>query len=550
MKIGIKGLILGCLGILVLAGCQSNDQNKSSGTKEENQLLRTTALAEISTMDSAFAVDGVSLTAINTVFEGLYRLDEKGRPVPGLIENDPELNDDGTVVTYKLKKDAKWMNNDPVTAKDFVYAWQRIVNPETSSPKAETVTSLIKNGEEILNGEKPVTELGVTAIDENTLEIQLVSPQPFLKEILTNSAFFPQNENFVIEKGEKYGTSSDTILSNGAFSLENWKSTGTSWDFTKNSKYLDKNDIHLDEINVDVIKETSTALNLFRNGKLDLINLLSDATIGDEDKKDLVTTPTAKITGLLLNQKRDEKPTPLANENIRIAILSGFDKKAYTTLLNNGSVPLYGLIPPNFTQNPSTGEDFRKENGNLAQFDPNEAKKAWIKGLNELGVDELEIEILGDDLPSAKRSLEFLQDQLQGNLPGLTIKTRNIPFKNRIEAFLNQDYELMLQAFLADYSDPMNYLELFTTGNENNLSSFSNVEYDQLIDSAKGAGLNDQDKRWDDMQKAEKILLDSAGFAPIYQGYSSFLIKDTVQGVVFPTVGYEIDYRYVKMIKE
>lgn len=543
----IKWFAVGLVGISLLAGCQKNESSSTSKQKEAESTLKTTALAEISSMDTALAVDGVSQVAINTVFEGLYTKDKNDQVVPGLIEKEPTFSDNSKVITFKLKKDAKWSNNDPVTAKDFVYAWQRIVNPETSSPRAETLTAVLENGEAILNGKKPVSDLGVKAVDNNTLEIRTVSPQPYLKEILSNSAFFPQNEKFVKQAGEAYGTSSKTLLSNGPFNLKDWKATGTSWSYAKNESYWNKKSIHLTKIDIDVIKETSTALNLYHDGKLDLVNLMSDATIGEEDKKDLVTTPTANITGLLLNQKRNNEKTPLENENIRLAISKGFDKKSYTTLQNNGSVPLNGLIPSDFAQDPDNDNDFRKENGEISKFDVKEAQKSWLKGLKELGVDKVELEILGDDLPSAKRSLEFLQNQLQENLPGLTIRTRNVPFKNRLEAFIKQDYDLMLQGFLADYSDPMNYLELFTAENENNRSSYQNNDYDQLIDSAKATNLDEKEKRWEDMKKAEKILLDTGGFAPIYQRYNSYLKKNNVQDVLFPMTGYDVDYRFVQM---
>ncbi|MFS7238678.1 peptide ABC transporter substrate-binding protein [Carnobacterium divergens] len=526
---------------VVLVGCGKTDEIQKEAT------LRTTALSELSTLDNSMAIDGVSQTAVNAVFEGLYHKNKKGEPVLGVAKEEPKISEDGKTVTFKLREDAQWSDQSPVVAGDFVFAWKKMVDPTIASPNAQEVINVLENGEAILLGDKRLEELGVRAIDEHTLELKLVKPIPYLSKILCTTPFMPQKESFATEKGKSYGQSSKNIISNGAFLITNWSSSGTEWNYKKNPTYWDNENVKLDKIKVDVIKETSTAVNLFDNDELDLINIMNFQEISENNKSDLVNTPTSSISGLLLNQEKNGQKTPFDNLNIRKAIALSIDKKGYTKLMDNGSKPLNGLIPPDLVTITESGKDFRKTNGNYLTLDTKEAKEYWEKGLREIGQDQLELEILADDIPSAKRSVEYLQDQLQNSLPGLTIKTRNVPFKNRLEAFMKQDYDIMLQGYLAGYDDPICYLELFETGNEYNKNGFHNETYDDLIDKSKSEDGLDAGQRMKDLMAAEKILMNDVGFVPIYQKYNAFLKKENVKGVVFPITGTEIDYRYVSI---
>lgn len=500
---------------VVLVGCGKTDEIQKEAT------LRTTALSELSTLDNSMAIDGVSQTAVNAVFEGLYHKNKKGEPVLGVAKEEPKISEDGKTVTFKLREDAQWSDQSPVVAGDFVFAWKKMVDPTIASPNAQEVINVLENGEAILLGDKRLEELGVRAIDEHTLELKLVKPIPYLSKILCTTPFMPQKESFATEKGKSYGQSSKNIISNGAFLITNWSSSGTEWNYKKNPTYWDNENVKLDKIKVDVIKETSTAVNLFDNDELDLINIMNFQEISENNKSDLVNTPTSSISGLLLNQEKNGQKTPFDNLNIRKAIALSIDKKGYTKLMDNGSKPLNGLIPPDLVTITESGKDFRKTNGNYLTLDTKEAKEYWEKGLREIGQDQLELEILADDIPSAKRSVEYLQDQLQNSLPGLTIKTRNVPFKNRLEAFMKQDYDIMLQGYLAGYDDPICYLELFETGNEYNKNGFHNETYDDLIDKSKSEDGLDAGQRMKDLMAAEKILMNDVGFVPIYQKYGS-----------------------------
>ncbi|WP_317912993.1 peptide ABC transporter substrate-binding protein [Carnobacterium maltaromaticum] len=554
-----KGKLVSLLGIaltstIVLAACgggsgsdkASDSASKdSSGKMAKKQELNLIESAEIPTMDSVMNTDTVGSIVMNNVFEGLYRQDLDNNPVLGMAAEEPKISDDKLTYTFKIRDDAKWSNGDPVTAGDFVFSWRRLVDPTTAAPYSYMMDGVIANASAVIAGEKQPDELGVKAVDDKTLEIQLERAVPYFKGLLSLAMYYPQNEKFVTEQGEKYASNSDALVYNGPFKLAAWDGTGLSWEYDKNDTYWDKDTVKLDKINVDVVKETSTALNLYDDGQIDRMVLTGEYVQTRQDDPDLKKFPTSSVFFLKFNQERNGKATPLANENIRKALSMAFDKQAYAdTVLQNGSVPANGLVPAGLAKDPKNDKDFRKENGDLSKYDAKKAQEFWKKGLKELGVDKLDLEFLSDDTENAKRSSEFMQGQLEENLDGLKITLRNVPFKVRIDNNDKQDYDIQLSGWGADFSDPINFLELFETGNGNNKSGFSNEKYDSLLKEISTSSLTDPEKRWEQMLEAEKVLFDNGAIAPIYQRYWAVLEKPTVKDIGYHLVGADYSYKW------
>ncbi|MGE6258497.1 peptide ABC transporter substrate-binding protein [Heyndrickxia sporothermodurans] len=519
---------------LVLSACGTGTDKGSSGkgSSKDDQVLSMIEPAEIPTGDPTLATDQASFIVFGNTMEGLYTLNDKDVPVPAIADGKPEVSKDGTVYTYKLRKDAKWDNGDPVTAKDFVFSWQRAVNPKTGAQYAYMFSDVIKNATAIMNGKAKPEDLGVKALDDYTLEVTLEQPVPYLDSLLAFGTFVPLNEKFVKEKGDKFGTNSDNMLSNGPFKLTKWDGTGLTWKYVKNEKYYDKDNVKLKEVNVQVAKTPNTAINLYQTGKVDRTGALSAEYAKQyQNDKDAVKMTESSSWYLKFNQLRDGKKTPLANVNIRKGLAMAFDKKAYTdTVLSNGSFPSNGLVPKGVAKDPKDGKDFREESGDLLTYDQAKAKEYWEKGLKELGVKNLTLELLSDDTENAKKTSEFFQNQLQKNLPGLTLKLTNVPFKIRLQKQDKQDYDIQMAGWGADYLDPMTYLDLFVTNGGNNKASYSNKKYDQLINDSKVKFANDLEKRWAALLEAEKILIqEDAAIAPIYQRGHLTLTKPYVK---------------------
>lgn len=537
-----------------MASCQTEKENPavsqtSASQQEEEKVLNLTETSEIPTMDSVLQRDNVSGNVMNNVFEGLYRQGEEGEIVPGMAEDEPEVSEDGMTYVFTIRDDAFWSDGSPVTAEDFVFAWRRLADPDTEAAYSYLIEDLIKNADNILAEEEDPKTLGVKAIDAKHLEVQLTHALPYFKSLLTLPVFYPQNEAFFEEKGETYGTSSDDLVYNGPFVLSEWDGVGLSWVYKKNDTYWDAKNVNLDEINVDVVKENYTGLNLYYDDMVDQITLSGEAVASLQDKKELTFIPTSSVYYLKFNQERDGKPTPLANQHIRKGIAMAFDKEGFvSTVLQNGSIPTDALVPQKFAYDPETGEDFRNQNGSLLSYQKQKAQQYFAKGLKEIGKTSLQLEIIADDTAIARESLEYLQKQLTENLKGLDITITNVPFYTRLSTDENQDYDIQLAGWSADYADPLNFLELFTTDNGNNHTSFSDNVYDHLIAEAETSTL-DLNKRWQTLLEAEKRLMEEAAIAPVYQQYKAILKKDYVQDVITSTVGPEYTYKWTTIKK-
>lgn len=529
---------------------EETDEGSDGGEATGEQVFNMIETAEIPTGDPSLATDAASFIVFGQTMEGLYVLDENDTPVPAIADGEPEVSEDGKVYTFKLREDAEWSNGDPVTAHDFVYSWQRAVNPDTGSEYAYMFSGIIENATEIMNGDKDPEELKAEAIDDYTLEVTLEQPVEYLDSLLAFGTYLPLNEAFVEEQGDSFGTNSDTMLANGPFVLTEWDGSGLTWKYVRNDHYYDKENVALDEVNVQVAKEPSTAVNLFETGEADRTAALSAEYAQQyQNDENASTFEEGSSWYLKFNQVRDGEETPLANENIRKAIAMAFDKEAYTTtVLANGSVPSDGYVPRGLAKNPETGEDFREESGDLIGFDLEKAQEHWEKGLEELGVEELTLDYLADDTENAKKTSEYFQSQLETNLEGLSLNLRNVPFKVRLQDTTNQDYDIVMHGWGPDYLDPMTFLDLYVTDGTNNETGYSNEEYDQLIDDAKVKYANDPEKRWEAMLEAEKLLVqEDTVVAPIYQRGRLVLIKPNVKGFVEHLFGPDYTLKNVYM---
>lgn len=538
--IGLSGLVLAACG-------NSSDNSGSNGSGESEQVLNWTTTSELPTMDTTMVTDTVSFDMMNNVNEGLYRQNAEGEYEAGVLDGEPEISEDGSVYTYKIKEDATWSNGDPVTANDFVYAWQRLVDPDTAAPYSYLADGIIQNATEIIAGEMEPSELGAVAVDEKTLEVTYAKPVPYLEGLLSMAPFYPLNQKYVEEQGDSYATNSDTVLYNGPFALSDWDGTNLNWSLVKNDSYWDADNVQLDTIKYQVLKETSTALNLFDSGEIDYTTVSGEYVAAREGDPNMDNSPESSVFFIKMNQERNGEETPLANTNIRRGIAQAIDKQSFADqVLQNGSLPADYLVPEGLASNPSTDVDFREdstEGTGFVDYDVEAAQEAFNAGLEELGTDSITLELLVDDTENAKRSAEYIQGQLQTNLPGLQVQIVSVPFKNRVAANNSQDYDLQISGWGADYADPINYLELFVTDGNNNNSGYSNEEYDALIQSASDE-TEDLDKRWSDLAAAESLILEEAGIAPLYQRYGAYLEQPTVEGVVHHQVGASTSFKW------
>ena len=540
---------------LALAGCSttggssSTATSSSSGGEAKDQTFKVVVQQEMPSADLSLATDTISFSALNNVYEGLYRLDKDNNPEPAGAAEKATVSDDGLTYTIKLREDAKWSNGDAVTAANYVYGWQRTVDPKTASEYAY-LFSPVKNADDITAGKTAVDQLGIKAVSDYELEITLTKATPYFDYLLAFPSFFPQNQKVIEENGSNYAQTSDNAVYNGPFTLTDFDGPGTDteWSYTKNDTYWDKDNVKLSKIDVSVVKESSTSLNLFQDGEADDVILSGELAQQMANDKSFVSQPEATTSYLEMNQR--DADSPFKNENLRKAISYAIDRDALVnSILGDGSIASTGLVPSNLTFSPSDKEDFTKAAGTELSYSKKQAKEYWEKAKKELGITSLSFDILSSDTDSSKKITEYLQSAIQEALDGVTVTLSPVPFSVRLDRSNSGDFDVVMGGWGADYADASSFLDLFVTGNSYNRGQWSNSDYDAAIKAASTTDVNDPEKRWDDLVKAEKVLMETQGVVPLYQKAEAHLRNTKVKGVVAHGAGAQYDYKWTYIAK-
>lgn len=539
---------------LVLAGCYGgstdtkSSDSASGGSASGGGVFNLVVPQEMPTADLSLATDTISFTALNNVYEGIYRLDKDSKPQPAGATKLADVSEDGLTYKIKLRDDVKWSNGDPVTAADYVYGWQRTVDPATASEYAYLFAP-VANAEDITAGKKDKSELGIKAVGDYELEITLTKQTPYFQYLLAFPSFFPQKQSVVEKNGESYATTSDKAVYNGPFTLTDFDGPGTDteWTYKKNDNYWDKDSVKLSEIKVSVVKESSTALNLFKDGQADDVILSGELAQQNANDPSYTSVKEARTSYIEFNQ-RDAK-SPFKNANLRKAISYSINREALVKqVLGDGSVASTGLIPADMSKSPDSNEDFAKEAGDLVTYDKEKAKEYWEKAKKELGVDSLEFELMASDDDATKKVIEYIQNSIQENLEGVKVKPTPVPFSVRIDRSGTGDFDTVLGGWGADYADPSSFTDLFTTGNSYNRGQWSNKEYDDVVKAAASRDAGDEQARWDDFQEANKIITaDDMGVVPVYQKAEGHLVNEKIKGIVHHAAGASWDYKWTSV---
>ncbi|SDY31099.1 peptide ABC transporter substrate-binding protein [Salimicrobium album] len=550
------GLILSITLLFILAACGGNGGSESSGEGSEgdssegsdsgsDQSISFTAKSELPSMDPSLITDSVAFQWAGETYEGLYRLDENGELAEG-IAKDHEVSEDGTTWTFNLREDAQWENGDPVTANDFVYAWQRAVTPDTGSEYGPYfLGGVVKNASAIADGEMKPEELGVKAVDDYTFEVNLEQPVPYFDSMTVFITFMPLNKSYVEEQGDSFSTEADNTLANGPFKMTEW-SHGEGWKVVKNENYWDADTVELEEIDVKVIKETSTAVNLFQSGELDQAELNAEFVDEYRSSEHFNVVENPYLYFFKFNQEHEV----LGNADARKAMSMAIDRKSLTdVILNDGSVPANGYVPSNFVTVPgSDGKDFREVQGPLVGHDVEKAKEHWDKALEALGKDSVTLELMGDDTDSSQNAMAYYKEQLETNLEGLSVKVVEVPFKERVRRDQEGEFEIEAATWGPDYADANTYLNMYLTDGQNNNMNYSSEEYDSLINKANTELAQKPEKRYETFMEAERLLIEEdAAVAPLYQDAKSQLLRSNIEGV-FPTAtGPNFEFKWASV---
>lgn len=535
----ILALALAGAMVLSLAGCGStpSDSKKEGssskktgmsypGTKDKD-MVTVDIRAEPPELNTIKTTDVASKDILTQVISGLYKLDADDKPVPALAK-ETKVSEDGRTYTMKLREDSKWSNGDPVTAHDFVYAWQRICNKEEAAVYGFIVYDNLVNGKEVYDGTKDPSELGVKALDDYTLEVTFVNPIPYALSLFAFANYFPMDQKAYEKIGpDKYAKDADKIVTNGPYKIEEWVHDDHIT-LAKNDEWYDADKIQIPKLKYLMMKDTNARMNAFKAGEVDSFNLTGEQM--DQAKKDNITIKSYIDNSNWYLQYNTQKKE-LSNPKIRQAIGMSIDaKQLCDNVLKNGSIPATGLVPKGI--NGANNTDYTDAVGTITVFDKAKAKKLFEEGLSEAGMDAkgYKISLVVDDTSFAQKTATFFQDQIKQAL-GITVDIKPMPFKARLAAMQSGDFDIVYAGWSPDYNDAMTYLDMFTSGNGNNYGKYSSPEYDKLVSDATKE--SDPQKRQDMLVKAEKLLVgQDAPVYPIYFSKNSYALSDKVEGMV------------------
>ncbi|WIV11891.1 peptide ABC transporter substrate-binding protein [Proteiniborus sp. MB09-C3] len=509
-----------------------------------DQTLRVNWGSDPPDLDPQTTTDQVSMWITNAIYDGLVRTQPDGSTPKGSgLAEDWTISDDELIYTFKLK-DAKWSDGTPITAYDFEYAWFRAIDPEVAAEYAYQFYH-IKNAEEF--NTKKITdknEVGIKALDEKTLQVELVRPTVFFLGLTSFVTYVPAQKAAVEKYGEEFASAPDKMVYSGPFVIELWERE-QKLVLAKNPNYWDADTVKLERIEGDMIKENNTIVNLYDTGELDVI------VVPPEFLTTYHNTPefgsAADSTTWYFQFNMDDKY--YSNINIRKAFAYGADRQAFVDkVLANGSIVAGGLTPPLLAG--KDGKDFAENRGDLtAPFDPVKAKEYLETGLKELGITKEELQkhssIVAGNTTTWSRISQAFQQMWKDNL-GIELKIEEMEFAMRLERYNKKDYTISLAGWGGDYNDPMSFMDLFVTDGGNNDAYYSNPDYDAYIKKAiEGEG----DERIDAMLEAEKLLVKDLPIYPVYHPARIYVQREYVKDIIRFAVGCDTEYKWAYIVE-
>lgn len=479
--------------------------------------------SEPPSLDSSTSQDTTSNEILALTNEGLVNVGRRGELLPGVAER---WETDETSATFYLRKNARWANGNPVTAHDFVYSFQRLVDPATGASGSAYLVEVIKNAEAIMEGNLPPESMGVEAIDDYTLRVELSQPTPYIVNVLASSSFYPLHQEFVEAQGERYAADAENILSNGPFILEEWIHSA-SITLKKNPLYWNADEIRLKEIDYGYITADVRSLyNLYKSN--DLAALLLDEQVVKEASGDghrVRSVPANCIGYMYVNHSPDR---PLSNLTLRRAIRLAIDRDRFVN--NIVSMPGVRAIDTPFTEanQTGTGRFLDEYPGPTIDYDVEEARRLLAEAKQEMDVDEIPPIVL---LVNESRQVyaEFMQSQL-GVALGLDVRVDKQTFKQYIARMYEGTFDMTSSAFCGGaFTDPIGYAGMFTSDSPFNRSRFRNARYDELIAITNSTA--DQTVRMNAFDEAQQILFDEVALIPTHRLSNVYVQHPQLRGV-------------------
>ncbi|MDE0756532.1 MAG: peptide ABC transporter substrate-binding protein [Pseudomonadales bacterium] len=514
---------------------------QADATDFHTQTIKLALTQEPPQLNGMKATDQVSVMVLGHIMEGLTRYDRRGRLVPGVAER-WKITD--KKATFWLRPDAKWSNGDTVTAHDFVFAWRTTLNPATASEYA-FILYAIKNAEAINQGKLAPEQLGVQALDDFTLKIELERPTAYFSKLTAFVSYFPIQEKFYKSRLDRYAADADDLIFNGAFEMTDWVHSA-SMKLKKNRLYWNRDQIKLNAIEADYITaDTRARLNLFIDDKIIFTRL------DGETYQDALTRKfriRSFSTGSVFFLEYNHRPGRVTrNLSLRQAIGAVFNADEFVNkvLATPGNLKGESLFPVWLS---GTEGKFRVEYP-APKVEPDTAlgRKLLTQAKLQLGIAQIPpLVLLVGDSPTAAKQAEYLQGMLKNKLD-LDIKIDIQTFKQRLAKMTSGNFDIVGAGWGPDFDDVMTFGDLFASWNLNNRGRYNNAEYDRFVRTAMNSSI--PKIRMDAMAELQRIIHEEAVILPLYEQGVIYLLNPKVRGVVRKVVGADPDFTFARIVQ-
>ena len=496
----------------------------------------------LNTLTSTYAIE---FSLFKHMYENLVTLDDDDNTVPGAAES-WDYDEDTLTYTFHLRKDGVWTNGDPVTAKDFEFAWSQALNPDVASDYAYFLY-FIKNAEKYFNGEVAWDEVGVKVVDDYTLEVTMEQPTPYALFLFSFGTLAPINQRFYEAVGaDLYSTEAQYFCTNGPFALTEW-SHNDKIVMQKNDAWHGAADVEVEEIDWKIITDANAALSSFLAGDLDMVGLGTGELIKQAEAAGATIQSYTDGTSFYIYFNNNDQY--LSNVNLRRALFNAIDEqKEIDTVWQNDNEPMTSFTAPGVSA--TDGTSFAGKVGELyaPSRDQEKAKEYLATALSELGctVDELSAHLSIDCGDSATSIAEasFYQEQWRQVL-GIEVAVNSMITKQGSQNRKTGNYVMSITGWGPDYNDPNTILDLWVTDGGNNQTGFSNERYDELIDLA--AKETDLEKRESYFIECEQIIADQLPIGPAFWRAPSYACSDKIKGGMHRSTFQDINAVYVKL---
>lgn len=534
-------LLLAFSMVFALAACGGGEEETPDVGDGVN--LSLCLASEPATIDPALnsAVDGAIMLHHN--FEGLLKWIDDGEGnamlAPGMAES-WDISEDGTVYTFHLRDGILWSDGEPVTAHDFEYAWRRVVDPETAADYSYMLDCVLNGPEIIDDGTMEASELAAVALDDNTFEVTLHTAIPYFIEIAAFPVTFPVRQDIIEEHGDQWTFSPDTYISNGPYMMSEWQHNSYIM-MVKNPNYYDVDNLVPDTLKFALMDDDNAILAAFNAGEIDY------TTSGQpvDEIPALLASGQLKIADYVgtyfvcFQTELEPFDDPLVREAFSLVIDRNYIVNQITKA---GQLPASGYVPAGVYDAEGPGSNFRDVGGDYyslddADYDANCEKARGL--LAEAGFPGGEgfpiVEYLYNTHDAHRAIGEALQNMWQTEL-GVTVNLANQDWGVFLESRKKGDYQIARHGWIADYNDPISFIDMWVTGGGNNDAQYANKDYDALVKIAKSS--SDPAERMQAMHDAEDILMGESIVAPIYFYTNPYMVKEDLKGWFYTPLGY------------